>query len=984
MQTCFKNISLLLILLLYSNWVVGADDIATIPSSQPSYYGTLNTSLFTGRLSYAIPIYTVEDPDFHLDISLRYNAEGFKPFSPSGICGKDWLLVAGGGVTRIVQGLPDDQKISHYENSYWEYSKLGMTYAMQEGITPDKYQVFNFDGSVCDTCGVSYFQGNPEHCDKYQVDYLPDVFYADFCGHKGRFIINNKGKASVLSGNFAKIDISQMRDSDAVTHAGTDSHPCAGSQITIWTQDGYKYVFGGNSAALEYLALTQKNANLAMQNTPYVSTWHLTQITAPNGRTMTFSYYPSGESYVPLKLRSFYTDYDWSKRDTALHITYSLRKECVLQSIVTSDSVPLRVSFITSPESSKMYDHSDFSYCAPHLQLDTIRISYADNILRTVDFSYLYRSYEAGIGATPNYNWRFLRQVSISGIGTYSMTYEHLNPYQGLPPQQQPLHWYPELYPKTNGEYQALVDRFGFWKQSSLQGMLRNISLPTGGMIKFTYGNHQYAEERLFRIVGNQNVELYTRQTSNHAIGGARIEKIETFLEDSTLVERKQYSYLKQGTDNSSGIFYNFHEIFYPNDMSNGNPIANPQTYGMVDSHIGYSYVVQTTTSGNQTFKTAYTYDTGITDYSSAGNPNINRRTDITGYSDSAEVSSGSLTYPERLTVVGNLLAVEEYKGNTIARYTLYKYNGIPNQMQGMPSNQEPSLGCTDTIVVLSTYSGLVARKLFVYPDVLEQVVTHDLDNNDNAFVQDETFTFDRNLRQKKVTTTDSRGIKHFTCYTYPDDIATAGLFLSQDSPAVCFLVKSHRINIPIETVTGYVEMNTEYITGAVVNLYDKHMYIQSVTRDVTDPNPQEPIGVIQYLPYLSKTLSLSLKSPITDYQPAAMGEDSVSYDHRFRPLCEYRFDAHNRPLYIKRFGKPAVSYVWTGNSNLYPSSIVTGNQTYTYTYLPYVGITSCTDPRGITTYYTYDSAGKLVEEYQMIDGKKRILNAYQYHFKTE
>ena len=54
----------------------------------------ISTSLYTGGMSYTIPVYTIEDPDFHLDITLRYNSEGFKPFQPSGCYGQGWTLVA--------------------------------------------------------------------------------------------------------------------------------------------------------------------------------------------------------------------------------------------------------------------------------------------------------------------------------------------------------------------------------------------------------------------------------------------------------------------------------------------------------------------------------------------------------------------------------------------------------------------------------------------------------------------------------------------------------------------------------------------------------------------------------------------------------------------------------------------------------------------------------------------------------------------------
>lgn len=60
------------------------------------------------------------------------------------------------------------------------------------------------------------------------------------------------------------------------------------------------------------------------------------------------------------------------------------------------------------------------------------------------------------------------------------------------------------------------------------------------------------------------------------------------------------------------------------------------------------------------------------------------------------------------------------------------------------------------------------------------------------------------------------------------------------------------------------------------------------------------------------------------------------------------------------------------------------GDMTTTYSYIPHVGIKSMTDSRGVTTYYSYDRLGNLIEVYQIINGKKVILQAYHYHYSTQ
>lgn len=919
---------------------------------------TENASLFTGHLSYSIPVYTLEDPDFHLDIALRYSSEGFKPFQPSGSCGQDWTLFAGGCITRSVQGVPDDQKYGISRTD----TIMGMLRSMHDGNIPDKEDVFNMVYPVCDTCGVVYLPYNYIHC--YQkVDYLSDIFYFNFCGYKGRFMINNQGQAVILSGDFVKIDLSQLHDNCQIP---IPINLTWNTAITIQTKDGYTYVFGGHYTAIEYSLLTTLTGRVDTQLPPAATAWHLRKVIAPNGRTMTFNYNSCPACGTITGLESFITDYDWSEpSNQSTHITYSLHKDCLLQSIMTSDS--LTVSFYSSEEAFRMYEHDDFTNCVKHLQLDSIKVTYRDKVLRKAHLSYQYRSSSSMYGDYPVYNWRYLSQVTISGVGRYAMTYDNISsPFM--------MGTYPTLYPQTDAAYKNMVDRFGFWKTTSLQGMLREVSLPTGGKMKFTYENHQYGTERKYLLSGTQDVVLSSQTCSNQSIGGARIKKIETLSNASTVVESKTFSYNKRGAATSSGIFYNIFELFDPQNSNESHPIIHPNNYGMIDSHIGYSYVLQETTVESETYKTAYTFDAGIDTCSSASDTLMNRRTNLPGYSGLEEVCSGSLTHSPELRLTGKLVGIEQYRGNTPIKTTLYKYNGIPNTMLGMMSNPEHSLGCTDTIVVFYKYEGHVARKLLVYPDVLERSITYEYEGEGDSMVIEKTYTHDRKLRKKEEFTMDSRNRQLFTRYTYPDDLTFPLNVIFTNQPPLFLLQQRYQINTPIEVVSGYIVGNDEYITNGTINIYAKDQYITI--------DPSNPMGQIHDYPYLYRTMSLALSAPISDYTPLGVGSgSSLVWDTYYRLDTEYSFDYLGRLLSIKPYGKQETRYTWNG---LYPATKTIGNQTYTYTYIPYVGIQSSTDPRGITTYYSYDSAGRLIEEYQMVDGKKQILHVYQYHIKTE
>ena len=52
-----------------------------------------------------------------------------------------------------------------------------------------------------------------------------------------------------------------------------------------------------------------------------------------------------------------------------------------------------------------------------------------------------------------------------------------------------------------------------------------------------------------------------------------------------------------------------------------------------------------------------------------------------------------------------------------------------------------------------------------------------------------------------------------------------------------------------------------------------------------------------------------------------------------------------------------------------------------TYRYQPLVGVTEMTDCRGVTTGFTYDSAGRLADTWRKADGVTETLSTYEYNY---
>ncbi len=971
----------------------------------------VSTSLFTGRMSYTIPIYTIEDPDFHMDIALRYSSEGFKPFQPSGCYGQDWSLIAGGCITRQVMGMPDEA--SYFKKRKFKIKGVSDPWAISSSAIYNlgrarsynnlkKEDVFDFklDKRVyADSLGIRY-RGHIE--DYYGLwaedwidvcDYMPDIFHFNFCGYKGSFMINNAGKAVILSGDFVEmIDIgedtyiarSTTKNRDNTIEYPQKSMEKQNSKIRIRTRDGYIYTFGiigyekyknlpkYKAGSLAYSVAVNKNG-LIDETFPVINAWYLAAIASPNGRTIVLKYKMDENDNVPNNLCSLVTGYDWTEEGDGPHINYSLQRNCLLESITTSDSIPLRISFKSREEAHRMYDDRAHSWSSvPNLQLDSIIVTGGNRVLKTAAFSYVYHSQSTASGS---FNWRYLQSVTVSGVGKYLMTYNSLDINQHIETGvYERLTNYPSLDVQTDSEYRSIVDRFGFMKVSPLLSMLSQVTLPTGGHIKFTYGTHEYGKERRYKKYNCWcDVTLESITGANTPIGGARIEKIETYSDAETPAETKTFTYMKANTSNSSGIYYNIYEI-YDNpscpyfDGKEKVQITHPYNYNMITSHIGYSYVEQETSVGSEKSKTTFSFDTGTENYVSyayrgsynQSNKWINFK-GVDGWRAAEELRSGSLMYAGNLTAPGKLIKTDSFVGDRKVKSVQFRYNNGATRTTGHNGVSETvnALGIVDTIVCLSTYSAHVARKLFVCPDVLEKITTQEFDANGQMMETVQNIKYDKKLRKKEVKTTDGGSKQFFTKYTYreevPDSLYMKDLFWLKDYASL--------MNRPIETITGYKENNKEYITNGVVVFYGKKDYKSDFSVSTWSLRLSEPL-------------------PAANYQWYKQGHAYMACDPNYVLSKEYKFDEEKRLISEKPFGETETTYTWNG---LYPATKTKDNQTWKYEYIPYVGIKSQTDPRGNTTYYEYDANGRLKEEYTKDEhGNKQILNIYQYHIKSD
>lgn len=170
-----------------------------------------------------------------------------------------------------------------------------------------------------------------------------------------------------------------------------------------------------------------------------------------------------------------------------------------------------------------------------------------------------------------------------------------------------------------------------------------------------------------------------------------------------------------------------------------------------------------------------------------------------------------------------------------------------------------------------------------------------------------------------------------------------------------------------------------------------------------------KPIKALQ-----DKIYAIENTDPLGDFQPAFVQGGGLQIDARYKTQLQFnRYDSTGHLLEQEVPGNYKQSYFWGYNST-YPVAKVTGTDyqtaarlidstvlidppsdnvlrmetnklrvglpqaiVNTFSYTPLVGMTSQTDERGVSTYYSYDDVGRMIS---MADNNQHILKYFDYN----
>jgi hypothetical protein len=207
--------------------------------------GIFNLNKNTGSPNINIPLYTLKGRKLSVGLGVSYATNGIKVDEIASRVGMGWSLNAGGVVTRIVRGGPDERLPRKYP-----WAAIGNNWA-----------TFNYMKLVASS---DNFTG---------VDAQPDLFNFNFDGFSGSFVFD--GGMNVVQMPYGNLKIEYDFTTDAAWN------------FKVTTPDGVRYFFGGANATEK----TKRDQTCGKTFDTYIATsWYLKKIEHPTGDIINLAY----------------------------------------------------------------------------------------------------------------------------------------------------------------------------------------------------------------------------------------------------------------------------------------------------------------------------------------------------------------------------------------------------------------------------------------------------------------------------------------------------------------------------------------------------------------------------------------------------------------------------------------------------------------------------------------------------------------------
>lgn len=424
-------------------------------------FADIPVSLYTGVPKISIPLLKITERDLLLPVTLDYHTSGHKVEDQATRLGLGWSLNAGGIVTRVIRGLPDEYAPGGFLNQ-------------ASGQTTSASSYFNAD--VDDKS--HWYDAMVRGCRNAE----PDTYFFRFGPYAGKFQFNWKGEIVHSSNQNLRISPIGLNTNDDKFIQGWD----------ITTPDGLRWTFDTRESTSSILSatelLTDPCRSIMNTNQP-PHTWHLSEVASSSSNShIRFFYEPYSTKTERWSMETIIHPSTVPERQKITSLTNGMQL-----SKITTSSNEVSIEFVTGLLEEATEE-------SPQLRtLDKIIVNSQQSPIRTWLFEY-----DKSLGRL---TLRSVKEVGeFEGIPPFRFNY-----YKGVLPKSLSFrqdHWgFPNNNPKqmmTPGQTldtaNGVVSLPGADRSPAPEnariGMLREIIYPTGGKDIFEFEPHDYSFEQ--------------------------------------------------------------------------------------------------------------------------------------------------------------------------------------------------------------------------------------------------------------------------------------------------------------------------------------------------------------------------------------------------------------------------------------------------------------------------------------------------------
>ncbi|WP_157966026.1 hypothetical protein [Cognataquiflexum aquatile] len=481
-------------------------------------YGNYDVNLYNGLPSISIPIFEVQSGNLKIPITLSYHAGGFKYTDQASWVGMGWSLIAGGQISRTMEGKPD------------------------EGNGNFLSQTNNYNIQITPQCSDVLYKK-----DSYisNIDREADLFSYSIPGKSGSFYLRQGGQSPYIFPE-AAIKI---------------TYQTALQFFDITDEDGVRYRFGKNTQNQDALDYTSSSFN-------HTTAWHLMEIHSPDSDDLiSISYQPIGTAVTSDIAHNLTVVDDCFTEDPQYQPCPTLNL-MITQANTSSSTTQMGINEITFETGKVKFVKGPLrTDLANTFSLDRVEIYRKEGVsfVLVKTFKMVNNDYFGGGGSRLKLNAMEVYDGSGTFINKYQFSY-HTNTFSwDLPNSSYRRDWFGfynngkytndinqlvhnvNLIPRTTIPYRPVptgpieyltVGGAGREPDTTYlkEAVLRRITFPTGGYTEFDFEPHQYQESG----------------TTKYG-GGLRVKRIKSVT--GTQTNFKEYKY---GTNESGNGWKNF------------------------------------------------------------------------------------------------------------------------------------------------------------------------------------------------------------------------------------------------------------------------------------------------------------------------------------------------------------------------------------------------------------------------------------------